>query len=77
MEYSVDPDQMLHSAASNLGVHCLQRLICPDIFRVITGILDIFVVFVLVIYHWNCLREAIPVRTNKICFGANIMKNVF
>ena len=46
MEYRVDPDQMLHSAASNLGVHCLQRLICPDIFRVITGILDIFVVFV-------------------------------
>ena len=22
---SVDPDQMLHSAASDLGLHCLQR----------------------------------------------------
>ena len=25
---SVDPDQMLQSAASGLGLHCLPRLIC-------------------------------------------------
>ena len=30
MTNSVNPDQMLHSAASDLGVHCLQRLICPN-----------------------------------------------
>ena len=30
MANSVDPDQMPHSAASNLGLHCLQRPICPD-----------------------------------------------
>ena len=28
MENSVDPDQMLHSAASDLGLHCL---LCPSI----------------------------------------------
>ena len=26
----VDPDQRLHSAASDLGPHCLQRPICPN-----------------------------------------------
>ena len=26
----VDPDQMLHSAASDLGLHCLLRPICPN-----------------------------------------------
>ena len=30
MANSVDPDQMLHSAASDLGLHCLQRPICPN-----------------------------------------------
>ena len=30
MANSVDPDQMLHSAASDLGLHCLQRCICPN-----------------------------------------------
>ena len=30
MANSVDPDQMLHSAASDLGLHCLQRPICPS-----------------------------------------------
>ena len=34
MANSVVPDQMLHSAASDLGLHFLQRLI--PIFRVIT-----------------------------------------
>ena len=27
---SVDPDQMPHSATSDLGLHCLQRPICPN-----------------------------------------------
>ena len=27
---SVDPDQMLHSAVSDLGLLCLQRPICPN-----------------------------------------------
>ena len=27
---SVDPDQMPHSAASDLGLHCLQMPICPN-----------------------------------------------
>ena len=27
---SVDPDQMLHSATSDLGRHCLHRSICPN-----------------------------------------------
>ena len=31
MTNSVDPDQMLHSAASDLGLHCLQRPVCPNI----------------------------------------------
>ena len=30
MANSVDPDQMLHSAASDLGLHCLQMSICPN-----------------------------------------------
>ena len=30
MTNSVDPDQMPHSAASDLGLHCLQRPICPN-----------------------------------------------
>ena len=30
MANSVDPDQMLHSAASDLGLHCLQRPNCPN-----------------------------------------------
>ena len=30
MANSVDPDQMPHSAASDLGLHCLQRPICPN-----------------------------------------------
>ena len=29
MANSVDPDQMLHSVASDLGLHCLQRLSVP------------------------------------------------
>ena len=31
MANSVDPDQMPHSAASDLGQHCLQRPTCPNI----------------------------------------------
>ena len=27
---SVDPDQMLHSAASDQGLHCLLRLVFPN-----------------------------------------------
>ena len=30
MTNSVDPDQMPHSAVSDLGLHCLQRPICPN-----------------------------------------------
>ena len=30
MANSVDPDQMPHSVASDLGLHCLPRPICPD-----------------------------------------------
>ena len=29
---SVDPDEMLHSAASHLGLHCLLRPVCPNIY---------------------------------------------
>ena len=35
MANSVDPDQMLHSAASDLGLQFAQA-VCPIIFRVIT-----------------------------------------
>ena len=34
----LDPDQMLHPAASDLGVHCLLRPLC----RIITGTPDLF-----------------------------------
>ena len=34
MAKSVDPDETLQNTASDLGLHCLQRPICPD--RVIT-----------------------------------------
>ena len=30
MANSVDPDQMPHYAASDLGLHCFQRPICPN-----------------------------------------------
>ena len=33
MANSVDPDQMPQSAASDLGLHCLQRPIGPNFFR--------------------------------------------
>ena len=37
MANSVDPDQMPYSVASDLGLHCLQRLVCPSsILRFIT-----------------------------------------
>ena len=29
MANSVDPDEMPHSAASHLGLHCLLRPVCP------------------------------------------------
>ena len=35
MAKSVDPDKMLLFVASDLGLHCLQRPICPNVFRVI------------------------------------------
>ena len=31
MANSVDPDQMPQNAASDLGVHCLLRSVCPSI----------------------------------------------
>ena len=30
MANNVDPDQMPHSVASDLGLHCLLRLSCPN-----------------------------------------------
>ena len=30
MVNSVDPDKMPHSVVSDLGLHCLQRPICPN-----------------------------------------------
>ena len=30
MANSVNPDQMLHSVASDLGLHCLQKPVCPN-----------------------------------------------
>ena len=33
MANSEDPDQMPHSAASDLGLHCLQRRIYPNPFQ--------------------------------------------
>ena len=41
MTNSVDLDQMPGSAVSDLGLHCLQRPICPNTIRVITVIKDI------------------------------------
>ena len=31
MANSVDPDQTLRSAVSDIGLHCLQRPICPEL----------------------------------------------
>ena len=70
MANSVDPDQLLHSAASDLGLHCLLKPVCP-IFKVImvpTGIISAFCTKMylmstcmnylfkayLVNSHWNC-----------------------
>ena len=33
MTNSVDPDQTPHSLASDVGLHCLLRPACPNIFR--------------------------------------------
>ena len=30
MSDSLDPDQMPHSAASDLGLHCLLKPVCPN-----------------------------------------------
>ena len=32
MANNVDPDQMPHSVASDLGLHCLLRPVCPNIY---------------------------------------------
>ena len=37
---TVDPDQMLHSAASDLGLHCLFRPVCPNTFITVVSIYD-------------------------------------
>ena len=34
MANSLDPDQMPHPVASDLGVHCLLRPICPNTYGV-------------------------------------------
>ena len=36
MANSVDPDQTPRSVASDLGLHCLLRVICPNIFGNLT-----------------------------------------
>ena len=40
MANSVDPDQMPHSVASDLGLHCLQRPICT-ILRLVTIVISV------------------------------------
>ena len=42
MTNSVDPDQMLHSAASDLGLHCLQRPICPNTLVITVNLMQKF-----------------------------------
>ena len=37
MTNNVNPDQMPHSVASDLGLHCLLKLVCPNI-RIYYGI---------------------------------------
>ena len=32
MANSVDPDEMLHSVAFHLGLHCLLRHVCPNLY---------------------------------------------
>ena len=32
MANSVDPDQMPHTLASDLGLHCLLKPVCPNIY---------------------------------------------
>ena len=44
MANSVDPDQTPRSAASDLGLHCLLRPICPNrVFTVYDGIIIAFI----------------------------------
>ena len=35
MANSVDPDEMLHSAASHLGLHCLLRPVGPNRYDIV------------------------------------------
>ena len=44
MANNVEPDQMPHSVAYYLGLHCLQRPLCP-ILRVITVLLGYAVIY--------------------------------
>ena len=45
MANSVDPDQMPHSAASDLGVHCLLRPVCSNTYEGKCSRFDFFVAF--------------------------------
>ena len=53
---SVDPDQMLQSAASDLGLHCLLRLFYWNIMDIVNTIqiwyLPIYSFVVLTLYRW-------------------------
>ena len=68
---SVDPDQMPHCAASDLGLHCLPMSLLWDVR--LKGVKNMFYFctkIFLVGILWYCLTKAIPVSTHRIHFGA-------
>ena len=51
MANSVDPDKMLYAATSDLGLHCLQRPICPGAYCYY----GISIAFEMFTQFWQCL----------------------
>ena len=60
MSNSIDPDQMLHSAASDLGLHCLQWPSCPNILGYYGILSNSMILFVCLFVCVEVLRPSQP-----------------
>ena len=73
MANSVDPDQMLHSVVSDLGLHVCKGLSVP-IFRVIMVLFLFLHKMYVVCTHWKQFGEAFLMSNNNIHFCGKMRK---
>ena len=74
MANSVDPDQVPQNVASDLGLHCLLRPVCPSTHHGMYygGVFWDFFIFLspskhVVGTHWKDLSNALLMSTHNIC----------